>query len=1398
MKVETQDDNSATGMPTDPSLMEGGAVALHEAEPQPNSSSSKLQPRLYQTELFEKARDGNTIAVLDTGSGKTFIAVMLINEMMARENNSKSVTSERKWIFFLVNHVNLVFQQAGVIAENCDHRVSPFCGSMRIDIWGEEDWNKKLDGSDIMVMTAQIFLNMLRHGYIKMSQVSLIVFDECHHAKKRHPYSLIMSEFYRRMPEDQQKPKIFGMSASPVNSKKTIILSANLLEANLDSQLSTTSYLDEIRKYVYTPQESLIYYNPSPVYPSTALFNQFLNEAKDIKSFASVLRTVENVLNTLGPWCADYMWQFVCEEALRTIKANGEDVNGWMLDLDIVENLEQLQLLEREDFFRHRIAQVVAEHDFEPPRRTEEQISPKVLELLNLLERLGPEFSNETNSKALCCIVFVECRYTAHLLTRLVQELEGLSFIKCDALVGLRQSRKMLGMRYKQQLQVIERFQKGEVNLLFATNVVEEGIDIQPCNVVIRFDKFRTLIEYIQCRGRARYKESQFFVMLEEGNIEQQKQFQQLKEEEAAMREWCSTLPEERSSSLQPSEDEQSLEDLDEEDDDDNILTEQYYIIPSTGALISLDSSISLLHQYCQSLPTDIYCSLKPKFHVQEEEKGYSCHLTLPINAPVEVREVTSNVVTSKKVSKRVAAFDMCVILHQAGQLDDHLNPPRNFEQEKHELTKEEMAASAASKRNRKIYTRRFPEFWLNEDQVQVNGELEEGNRESEKENDNYQAENGAENDKANKFKYSLITPDSTPPLPTKLYITILHLDTPLLEQSEDDEYRTLCLLTRKPFPIIPSFNLYFNGVSRALTPFSNKAILKIDKEKFEKLGQYTLKLVRFILNKDFFCDLSRMPYWIVPMQAKWRNESDGDVLESIAWEEVDSTVLGPSTLPLDIHKLEKLHDTIVFENYDNQRRFYVKAVRKDLSPVMPPPEHLVLREAGLPTFADFYKPFGLSLKCSNQPLIEVLRTGRTINYLQSGVSEDIKPKHDTIFIIPEFSRRFVVSASVFRAAMLLPSIMTRLDAYLLVQDFQTRWGLSMRDDLTLEAMTAPSVNLGFDYERLETLGDSILKLIVTIRLFLLHTYDHEGQLHHRRIRMISNHALYKCALRLEAPCYMSAKPFSRRDWRPLNWTARGDTEEQNVARNEHSLAGKQLADVVEACLGAGFLSDGYEGCIQVARVMIPIFEDMRGWDDFKKQYIYREFPLTDINDKFTRKLDVERVQELLGYQFRHPLLLQQAMTHASLPNTTIPCYQRLEFLGDAVLDFLVVKHVFTKYPTATPALLTNTKGTMVSNKVLAAICVQMGLDKHIIHYSVKLGVAMTKYSAKMEELKQTTAFEDGSWLKVEEPKVLGDIVESCLGAILVDSEFNMLVVQELFERCICPAYDVFLQSISM
>jgi endoribonuclease Dicer len=98
-----------------------------------------------------------------------------------------------------------------------------------------------------------------------METIDLLILDECHHAVKKHPYSLVMSEFYHTTPKDK-RPAIFGMTASPVNlkgvsSQVDCAIKIRNLETKLDSTVCTIKDRKELEKHVPMPSEIVVEYD---------------------------------------------------------------------------------------------------------------------------------------------------------------------------------------------------------------------------------------------------------------------------------------------------------------------------------------------------------------------------------------------------------------------------------------------------------------------------------------------------------------------------------------------------------------------------------------------------------------------------------------------------------------------------------------------------------------------------------------------------------------------------------------------------------------------------------------------------------------------------------------------------------------------------------------------------------------------------------------------------------------------------------------------------------------------------------------------------------------------------------------------------------------------------------
>ena len=138
--------------------------------------------------------------------------------MFDQELARRSAGLRPRLAFFLVHSVALVYQQFAVLECNLNQKVERFAGDMNVDSWSREIWDKHFEDNMAIVCTADILLNCLFRSHISMERISLLIFDEAHHAKRNHAYARIIKEFYLEQQADC-RPRIFGMTASPVDVK---------------------------------------------------------------------------------------------------------------------------------------------------------------------------------------------------------------------------------------------------------------------------------------------------------------------------------------------------------------------------------------------------------------------------------------------------------------------------------------------------------------------------------------------------------------------------------------------------------------------------------------------------------------------------------------------------------------------------------------------------------------------------------------------------------------------------------------------------------------------------------------------------------------------------------------------------------------------------------------------------------------------------------------------------------------------------------------------------------------------------------------------------------------------------------------------------------------------------
>lgn len=246
----------------------------------------------------------------------------------------------------------------------------------------------------------------------------------------------------------------------------------------------------------------------------------------------------------------------------------------------------------------------------------------------------------------------------------------------------------------------------------------------------------------------------------------------------------------------------------------------------------------------------------------------------------------------------------------------------------------------------------------------------------------------------------------------------------------------------------------------------------------------------------------------------------------------------------------------------------------------------------------------------------------------------------------------------------------------------------------------------------------------------------------------------------------------------------------------------KAAADAVEAILGAGLKSFGVNKSLKLLE-MLQILPPKQNFDISEMLNIPLKSPRlrTNISDSDVDNflLNPGDLEKIIGYKFIDRGYLLQALTHPSYPTNHITgCYQQLEFLGDAVLDFLITCYIYERCPTMHPGQLTDLRSALVNNVTLACLLVRNNLHNFILYQNSKLAESIGKFYLFQEERNHevtehvqllTTESETNSKLAeyTEVPKTLGDVFEAIVGGVYLDSGNNLLaawkVIYQLMNR---------------
>jgi len=312
--------------------------------------------------------------------------------------------------------------------------------------------------------------------------------------------------------------------------------------------------------------------------------------------------------------------------------------------------------------------------------------------------------------------------------------------------------------------------------------------------------------------------------------------------------------------------------------------------------------------------------------------------------------------------------------------------------------------------------------------------------------------------------------------------------------------------------------------------------------------------------------------------------------------------------------------------------------------------------------------------------------------------------------------------------------------------------------------------------------------------------------------------------------------------------------------RTQHLISDKSIADAVEALIGAYLIASGPKAALRfMAWLGIRIFPKLRLEDgtEMTGELPPLPSPVDYSNPQVLSTIDsynFDRFEQLIGYRFHQRAYLIQAFTHASYSyNTITDCYQRLEFLGDAVLDYVITRYLYEHPKRHSPGELTDLRSALVNNNIFAYIAVKYDFHKYFRCHSNELFLLIDKFVQAQKDKSSwygfdecnlgddddendeffyydfltssasnnkdtysstvpcsiddeqqlsnshdeqdddpTTTHESDEWEETEVPKCLGDIFESVAGAIFLDSNKSFNTVWKIYYRMLKPFIEKF------
>jgi len=474
----------------------------------------KVEERSYQTNMVAGCVRGNTLLILPTGLGKTIVALRVVAEYITKGKALILAPSKP----LLEQHYS-TFKELLV-----GYSTAVISGHI-----GQGKRAQLIDENDVIVATPQTVSNDLEEGRYDLSRFSLVIFDEAHKAVGNYAYVTVAKYCNPKM-------RCIGATASPganISKIKEVCLNLNLgrIDAKSEDDRDVAPYVHDtyiIRLMVNLPDDLVVIDHLLKTqlsrYVSELVSLKLMNPARPPTRghFLDIQAMLQARLNSGEKTALVFKGLTLTSKGIKVLHAMMLAETQGITPLKVY--LDKLEEEAEQEKGGRSAKEMIGRQEYTDMRKivyTTNVEHPKVSKTMSIVSKI---LIDEPDSKVM---VFTQYRDTCDMM---VKKLSTISGAKVSRLIGQAKD----GMKQSEQVDLLEKLRRGEINVIVATSVGEEGLDISSTNAVIFYEPVPSEIRSIQRKGRTgRKSDGEVYVLIAAGTMDEGIEASSKRKEEA-------------------------------------------------------------------------------------------------------------------------------------------------------------------------------------------------------------------------------------------------------------------------------------------------------------------------------------------------------------------------------------------------------------------------------------------------------------------------------------------------------------------------------------------------------------------------------------------------------------------------------------------------------------------------------------------------------------------------------------------------------------------------------------------------------------------------------------------------------------------------------------------------